>query len=139
MIPKYFSLIVFAFTQVVIDFETLYFMLKNEYPLHRFCHTFLGATVIMIVSIYLVRPICRACFNIRISYPAAFVAAVFGCYTQVIFDAVMHADVRPFAPFSDMNPLHRLLELGLLHAMLILAGLIGGIVLIIRYMVRKQD
>ncbi|MCI0354322.1 MAG: hypothetical protein L0099_04665, partial [Acidobacteria bacterium] len=46
MAAQHFSLTVFAFAQVAIDLEPLYFMLRDEDPLHRFFHTYVGATAV---------------------------------------------------------------------------------------------
>src|SRR4030095_14050528 len=37
-----FSWSAFAAAQVVIDCETIYYMVRGEYPVHRFLHSFLG-------------------------------------------------------------------------------------------------
>ena len=39
-IPRHFSFTVFCFAQVVTDCETAYHMLRHEYPLHRWMHTY---------------------------------------------------------------------------------------------------
>jgi hypothetical protein len=40
-----FSWSAFAVAQVVIDCETIYYLVKRGYPVHRFFHSFLGAAV----------------------------------------------------------------------------------------------
>src|SRR3954467_4559030 len=43
--PKRISFLAFCACNVFIDVETLYFLLTNQYPLHRFFHTYVGATL----------------------------------------------------------------------------------------------
>jgi hypothetical protein len=42
--PRHFSIVVFGLTQIVIDVEVLWQLAIGGYPLHRFCHTYLGRT-----------------------------------------------------------------------------------------------
>src|SRR5262252_2406583 len=42
---RWFSWIAFVAVQVVIDCETLYYLERREYPIHRTLHTFLGGTL----------------------------------------------------------------------------------------------
>jgi hypothetical protein len=42
--PRHFGFIAFAATQVVIDVETLYHLLRHEWPLHRVLHTYVGTS-----------------------------------------------------------------------------------------------
>jgi membrane-bound metal-dependent hydrolase YbcI (DUF457 family) len=44
---------------------------------------------------------------------------------HVVPDAVMHADVRPLAPFSDVNPFLNAISLVSLHLGLVGLGLFG--------------
>ena len=39
-----FSWSAFVAAQVLIDCETLYYLVRQEYPVHRFFHSVLGAT-----------------------------------------------------------------------------------------------
>ncbi len=45
-----FSLMVFGWTQIVMDIQPLIAMITSEGKLHGFSHTFLGATLIAILS-----------------------------------------------------------------------------------------
>ena len=45
-----FSWSAFAAAQVLIDCETLYCLVRQEYPVHRFFHSFLGATAAGLVA-----------------------------------------------------------------------------------------
>ena len=55
-----FSWSAFAAAQVLIDCETLYYLLHQEYPVHRFLHSFLGAAVAGLAATILCLVIVRA-------------------------------------------------------------------------------
>ena len=46
LLPRHFSLTTFVATQVPIDCEPFYYMIRNEYPVHRELHTLIGATLL---------------------------------------------------------------------------------------------
>ena len=58
---RYFSFMVFAFSQVAIDLEPLIRLVRGDDVLHGLTHTYLGATVIGVSSIVLGKPICEHC------------------------------------------------------------------------------
>jgi hypothetical protein len=123
---KHLSLIVFGFTQVLMDVEPLIHLWRDDTILHGLSHTYLGATVIGLVSILLGRPLglwAVTLWNRRlspaqyawlalpstISWSAACSGALLGSYSHLLLDSVRHADMRPWAPFASTN--------GLLYAM----------------------
>jgi len=126
-----FSFAVFCFAQVATDCETGYYLLKGEYPWHRFCHTFLGATLVGAFSVLAGRPICwfavhflRDWFElgvtprapVAIPLVAAISGAYIGTYSHVVLDGIMHEDVVPFMPWSPANPFYGMMSIGSLHA-----------------------
>lgn len=142
MAPGYFSLTVFTFVQLPIDLEPLYYMAMNEYPLHRFMHTFAGATLAAILAVIVGRPLCEAALHwwnayldtrlarrlstdSEIPLAAAVSGAVIGAYSHLALDAIMHTDVRPLAPFSQANPLYGLTSIAMLYWACAIAGLLG--------------
>ena len=64
--------------------------------------------------------------------------AIAGTYSHVVLDSLMHADMRPFAPFSDANPLLGAVFLNTLHGFCLLAGLVGVVVIGARYVRKSQ-
>jgi hypothetical protein len=50
-LPGRFSFTVFCYAQVVTDLEPAYYMLRGQYPVHRFFHSYLGATMIVAANI----------------------------------------------------------------------------------------
>lgn len=142
--PKYFSFIVFMLSQVLIDIEPLYYMLRNEWPIHRFFHTYLGATFIVLITYGLGRPVAGIALSIvqgrlrltRQSLAAAcvcvpkiavFSAAVLGAYSHVALDSIMHSDIRPLAPFSNGNPFYLAISVAELHLYCVIAGVVGAV------------
>ena len=142
--PQHFSFTIFCFAQVVTDCETAFYMLRGEYPFHRFCHTFVGATLVAAGSVIVGRPVCEFALRVwaawrhapfrrfipttSISLRAAAVGAFVGTYSHVVLDGIMHDDVAPFAPFSTANPFHGILTPMALNAFCLLFGVFGLLV-----------
>jgi len=49
--PRHVSFLAFCAANVLMDVEPLYYMLSGQFPLHRFFHTYVGATLIAIATI----------------------------------------------------------------------------------------
>lgn len=147
--PRHFSWGAFIVSQVVIDIETLHYMLQRTYPIHRFLHTFLGATTaglligaILIGLKSLVRRVTPPASDhlkrygtsveAEFSSVGLFVGSLVGGVTHPLLDGIMHRDVRPLAPWSDANPLLGLVGLGTLHLGCLVFGVAGMIVVAIR-------
>jgi hypothetical protein len=150
--PRHLSFTVFGFSQVLIDLEPLYYMLRHEAILHRFFHTYAGATLVALASVALGRPVCQRLLAVwqrlvragqaqreaaRIPRGAAVAGAFLGAYSHVVLDSIMHADIRPLAPFSQANPLFRVLSLGALHQLCVGAAAAGLLVLAVRALARR--
>lgn len=143
--PKYFSFTTFVLAQIVIDLEPLYFLLKREYPWHRFMHTFAGATLVVCLTILLSKPFRLVLERIlrwvdepkaqmpSVSWCAIVVGAVIGAYSHIWLDSVMHDDVFPLAPFSFASPVHQAISIDDLEAYCLSVGVIGGLLLTFRY------
>jgi hypothetical protein len=43
--PRYVSFIAFCAANILMDIEPLYYMLRQQYPLHRFFRTYIGASL----------------------------------------------------------------------------------------------
>lgn len=153
--PRYVSFTAFAFAQVLIDIEPLYFMLRGEYPIHRFFHSYIGATLIVFAAYFLGRPIAGivlALFRAQLkptiaslvaaarSIPriAALIGATAGAYSHVFLDSIMHTDIRPFAPFTENNPCLLIISIAELHMYCVVAGLLGSVGLGFWWLVSKE-
>lgn len=146
MAPARFSFTVFCYSQVVTDLESGFHLLLGEYPVHRFFHTFLGATMVGFGCAITGRPICQAALRLwrrgapaasagllggadRISWRVAFLSAFVGTYSHVFLDSIMHRDILPFGPFSGANPMLHLVSVSALHLGCLALGVFGVVVL----------
>ena len=142
VVPRHFSFTVFAFSQMLIDLEPIGFFLFTGDPVHPYLHTYLGAILVFLMSWWAGRPVCEWALRVwngwlssaqarwlayepRISITAAALGAFIGAYSHVAIDSIMHADMRPFAPFSDSRPWLDLTSIDTLHLVGITAGVIG--------------
>ena len=152
--PKHFSFVAFGFTQLIIDAEPAYYIVQGLWPVHRFFHTYLGATFVAVFVVVFGKPLAdlllrawnsrigpdrRGWLGIKPRVPliSAASGAFFGGYSHVFLDSIMHADVRPFAPWSDSNSVLQLVSLGTLN--LACAGMgAAGAFLLLRLLLRRK-
>jgi len=136
--PKHVSFLTFCASNVLVDVEPLYYMVSGQYPIHRFFHTYAGVTLVVVLTVLaaiMLRKV-RILPNFfawkTLNYGQMIMGAALGGYSHVLLDSVMHTDIRPFAPFSDINPLLHLVSLDFLHLFCIGAGILGVIILGVR-------
>ena len=139
---RWFSWTAFAAAQVVIDCETLYYIIRNEYPLHRTAHTFLGATIVgaltavaLIAAKWLAgRTLPGLVDSLRARQPSLRAEAtatgllaggILGGATHPLLDGMMHRDIRPFLPWTNANPLLGVVGIETLQVGCEMAGLVG--------------
>jgi membrane-bound metal-dependent hydrolase YbcI (DUF457 family) len=139
--PTQVSFLAFCAANILIDVEPLYFMLTRQFPLHRMFHTVIGASIIVIATIALfsgarklatVVPLPNVFGWQQLSIGPIVVGAALGSYSHIVLDSLMHSDIRPLAPFSDVNPLLHSVSLGALHWSCVVAGVIGLVILGVR-------
>lgn len=129
-----FSLMVFGWTQIVMDIQPLVVMLTGEGHLHGFTHTYLGATLIAVFSaltgkylselgLALLR--IQSVSRPKITWWVSFLSAFIGSYSHVLLDSIMHSDVEPFFPLTQANGLEGLISVAALHKLCLYSGLIG--------------
>jgi len=140
-----FSLLTFGISQIAIDIEPLIGMLRGADRLHTFSHTYLGALIIALVVILLAPIICPPLLrrwnkelhthqlNWLISSESlrpisVITGAMLGTFSHIALDSLMHIDMTPLAPWSEINPLLNLISHSQLEMWCIGAG-IGGVVL----------
>ena len=144
--PRQVSFIAFCSANVLMDIEPLYFMIARQPPLHRFFHTALGAALVTLAVFLLFRGAHG--LDRRILLPNPFdwqglnrrqvvLGAAAGSYSHIVFDSIMHYDMRPLAPFSDMNPLLALVPLSVLHGFCLLAGIVALCILACRHIAQS--
>ncbi len=153
--PNKFSFVAFGLSQVIIDMEPLFYMSQGMWPIHRFFHTYVGATLVAVLVATLGKPVCEWLLrlwngrlsarqnlwlglNPKISLSAAALGALFGGYSHVLLDSIMHADMRPLAPFSNQNSILLVISIENIHILCTIFGLLGGTMLLILLVKRKS-
>lgn len=103
LFPRRLDLMSILVGSVILDLEPFYYLVQGSPFLHRFFHTFLGATIVGIVLVIL--------FN-RFYSPmgSKIIPGIFlGLYFHILLDSILYRDMLPFYPY-DFNPM-----LGLFH------------------------
>jgi hypothetical protein len=124
---KRFSVLAFGFAQVAMDIEPLVGMLRDQGVLHGWTHTVLGAGVIGTAVALAAPPVLgpmvrwlhRKAGENRLAWIldreaptrlAVWAGALVGSFSHVALDALIHHDMRPFAPLSQAAPLLGLVD-----------------------------
>jgi len=145
--PKHVSFLAFCSANVLIDSEPLYYMTTGQYPLHRFFHTYIGATIIIVATALIFFAALKLASRVRL--PNLFqwqslnplpiwLGAAAGSYSHIVFDSVMHSDIAPLSPFSEVNMLYQLVPLGELHLFCVFAAVSGLVILGIRRLIKAR-
>ena len=149
LVSRHFSWTAFVASQILIDLETLYYLSQGVYPVHRFFHTFLGATIAgVLAGLILVgtrhwlgkrsavvlglMKTRRPSLESELSNIGLVVGALVGGLSHPFLDGIMHRDIRPFAPWAERNPLLQLIDIQALHLGCIFLGIIGFLFMAIR-------
>ncbi|MCV6621321.1 MAG: zinc dependent phospholipase C family protein [Cellvibrionaceae bacterium] len=130
-----FSLIVFGWTQIVMDIQPLIVILTGEGHLHGFSHSYVGASLLAIFSalsgkylseigLYILE--LNPNWEVKIAWWIAFLSAFIGAFSHVAIDSIMHSDMEPFFPFSKENPLLGAISVEILHKLCLFGALIGA-------------
>lgn len=136
--PKAISFVAFAAANVLIDIEPLWYMITGQHPLHRFFHTYVGATLVAMGAALLIRALGVATRKLAPPLSRMFFAsplravvngAALGAHSHIVLDSIMHDDIRPLAPFSEANGLHAVVSLAALHWFCVYAAVFGVLVL----------
>ena len=128
---------VFGWAQIVMDLQPLFVMITGEGHLHGFSHTYLGATLLAILSalsgkylseigLYVLG--LNRDWSIVIGWRVAFISAFIGTFSHVLLDSIMHADVEPFFPLTTDNAFLGLISIDALHQLCLYGGIVGGVV-----------
>ena len=141
---KRFSLVAFIVCQVVIDLETLIHILNREPVLHTFFHSYFGSTLAAVIAYFLTQIAFRINpwktknrYRPLLFSSTLFCSVLIGAWSHVLFDSIMHVDVRPFWPFDPMNPFLRMISLQDLHLGCVLSGTLGFLILAIHPVLQK--
>lgn len=143
-----FSLMVFGWSQIVMDLQPLVAIVTGEGKLHGFTHTYIGATLIAIFSAVTGKYLSQwalvvvshgAHRGINIRWWVAFLSAFIGSYSHVVLDSVMHTDMEPLSPFSPSNELLGFVSVAALYKFCIYSGLAGAVLYFaVSYLVTRK-
>lgn len=131
-----FSLMVFGWTQIVMDIQPLIVLISGEGHLHGFTHTYVGAILIAIFAAFTGKYLSELGLKllnistkdnlISIKWSVVFLSAFIGSFSHVLFDSIMHADVEPFFPITLNNQFLGLISVSMLYKVCMYSGLIGA-------------
>ena len=131
-----FSFMVFGGSQVLMDLEPGYRMIVEDSIIHGPSHTLAGAAIIGVIATLSGKPISEFALR-QVKFPrpkvtwfAATAGAFAGTFSHILFDAIMHADMLPWAPLADSNGLLGLISIGALHIMCVVLGAIGALLIL---------
>ena len=141
-LQRRFSLIVFGWSQVVIDLQPLIVMITGSGTLHGLTHTYVVATLIALfcgvtggwVATWVLRLVNRELTPKQqtllgtdrgVTRIVAMTSAAIGSYSHVLLDSLMHSDMQPLYPFSDANQLLYSLTRHDIYRWCVYAGLMG--------------
>jgi membrane-bound metal-dependent hydrolase YbcI (DUF457 family) len=139
--PRQISFLAFCATNVLVDVEPAYFMLTGQYPLHRFFHSYLGVSFVIVATVAGFRLARWMADRVRITdlfgwqqlrTRGVLLGSALGGYSHVFLDSIMHDDIRPLAPFADTNTLYLWIGLDSLHQWCVAAGVVGLVVVWLR-------
>lgn len=132
-----FSVMVFGWTQILMDIQPLVVLITGEGHLHGFSHTFVGGSIIAVISALTGKYLSELGLSIlgidkgkriNIAWWVVFLSAYIGVFSHVLLDAVMHSDVEPFYPFNTDNVFLGYLSYAGIHKLCVYSGIFGGVV-----------
>ena len=135
-LQRRFSLVVFGWSQVVIDLQVLIVLLLGRGILHGVTHTYVGAVILGVFSAWTGKPFaewflkkCRVRdFDGRpfaVSWPVAYFSGLVGTFSHVVLDSLVCWDMMPWWPFAAENLLLGAVPAGVVYALCMLAGIVG--------------
>ena len=123
---------------VIIDIEPfLVIVLNLNYPLHGYLHTFVGATLMAIITTILMIPLRPYLTPILESFKVTqevsnlkiLMAAFIGTYSHILLDAPLYPEMNPFYPYIG-NPFYGLFSATEVYMFCIITFIIGLLVYI---------
>ncbi len=150
IIPRYFSWSIFTLTNIFIDLEPITYFIFTGIPSHKFFHSILGATLIALVCAFYFRKLCENYItkwnknlhsidrkwleikNPKIGLFEGIAGGLIGAWSHLILDSMMHQDIKPLWPISNLNPILGIIAGISISYFCIFSFLIGLLILIAR-------
>lgn len=143
-----FSVVVFGWSQILIDIQPLLALTTGVVALHGISHTYLGAIFIALLTAVTAGPAIRLGtwtgviprqFTRPINRRVVLASALIGTLSHVALDSIMHIDVTPWLPLSAHNGLHGVISLSALHLVCLATGIAGLIMIALFRLLRPQQ
>lgn len=138
LLQSSFSLMVFGWTQIVMDIQPLIVLISGEGHLHGFTHTYVGAILIALFAALTGKYLSELGLKIiglskkeqpiNIAWWVVLFSAFIGSFSHVLLDSIMHSDVEPFFPFTLNNQFLGLITVQMLHKICMYSGLLGAVI-----------
>ncbi len=137
------SLVMFLLSQITMDLEVILRFVLGSSHLHGFTNTIFGATVVLLFTVPLGKPLCVGILrwwnrqlsaaqarwlgvSDTVTWTAAWIGGALGVYSHLILDAIMHADAAPWMPLSRVNSLIGLISVEQLNLLCLLSVFAGA-------------
>ena len=151
-----FSLIIFTWSQVLMDIQPILVVLTGKGQLHGFSHTYVGSTVIAIFAAltgrwvyhWITRFIEKGFTDYQkklFAVPAKLTtsicisSALVGTFSHVLIDSIMHADMQPFFPLAIENQVLLIVTIETLHKVCVYTGLLGAVIFFAVRFIRSRS
>ena len=145
VLQKKFSLLVFAWAQIVMDLQPLAVILTGEGRLHGITHTFMGAVVLGGAAAVSGKYLSEWVLSWRkqrpratLSWGTVLLSAGLGTFSHVLLDALIYSDMAPFWPFLPENPLRFGVSSWEMTQFCVVSGVLGALVWGVVVLVRKR-
>ncbi len=145
VLPKKFSLLIFAWAQIVMDLQPLIVILVGRGRPHGVSHTLIGAAVLggaaAVSGKYLIEWVLswrRNGLNVDISWGVALFSAWLGTFSHVLIDGLVYPDMDLFWPFMTGNPLRIGFSVRGMILFCVVSGVLGGVAWGVGALVRKR-
>ena len=137
--PRRLSFTSFALTQVAIDVETLYYILRDESHAHRALHTVWGGGAVGLAVGLVVWAIGRrwvvqpgSAVDAEVQRAPALLGGLIGGISHPLLDGLMHQDIHPLRPLSDTQCVLDPGGVAAIYLGCAIAGLLGAAVLAVQ-------
>ena len=132
---------------VIVDIEPICVLFFNlNYPLHGFFHSFLGGSILAILTaiiLYLLKDNIKKIMVIfKLTQDSSFKkilwTSFFGVYSHLLLDSFLYREVKPFYPFEG-NPFLGLFSFQQIYLFCGLSFLVGILFYLIRLAIVKRE
>jgi len=136
----------FLLASVIVDLEPFFILVFNlGYPIHRFFHTFLGGSLVAILTAivlyFLKKEIKKIMAVFKLAQNSSFKKILFssfaGIYLHILLDSFLNREVKPFYPFEN-NPLLELFSSEEIYIFCLSSFFIGILIYLIKLSYYKK-